>query len=318
MRRFFRRAGPGLIAAGIPQIKFFAAVAIASGVPGAASYLWYADRLYELPLGIVSAIAAGVLVPVLAAHARAADGAALIGAQSRAIEFAAGLALPAAVGLVLLADPIARTLFERGAFGAADSAATAAVLAAMAFGLPGHVLEKVFAAGAYAHNDTATPMMTALAGLGVAIAGGVLLLPAFGAAGVAAAMAASGWVNAASLAAIEARRGRLRLDPATPATLAKVVAAAALMALALALGGSWPRAFWRAAPRRGCWRSRSHRLRRRGLCRGRPGDGRLRPRAARRPSRRADLSSPVGRSSYGRPFRPSRVLSQGCRRRAIH
>ncbi|KAA5602955.1 murein biosynthesis integral membrane protein MurJ [Blastochloris sulfoviridis] len=235
MRRFFRRAGPGLIAAGIPQIKFFAAVAIASGVPGAASYLWYADRLYELPLGIVAAIAAGVLVPVLAAHARAADGAALGGAQSRAVEFAAGLALPAAVGLVLLADPIARTLFERGAFGPADSAATAAVLAAMAFGLPGHVLEKVFAAGAYAHTDTATPMMTALAGLVVAIAGGVLLLPAFGAAGVAAAMAASGWVNAASLAAIEARRGRLRLDRSTPRTLAKVVAAAALMALALAL-----------------------------------------------------------------------------------
>ena len=234
VKRFFRRAGPGLIAAGIPQIKLVAAVAVASGVPGAASYLWYADRLYELPLGIVSAIVASVLVPVLAAHAKAEDGAALAGAQSRAVELAAGLALPAAVGLVMLATPIARTLFERGAFGPEDSAATAMVLAAMAFGLPGHVLEKVFAAGAYAHGDTATPMTTALTGLGVAVVGGVLLLPAFGAAGVAAAMAASGWVNALTLAAVEARRGRLRLDRAAKTALAKIAGSAALMAAALA------------------------------------------------------------------------------------
>ncbi|ALK08027.1 murein biosynthesis integral membrane protein MurJ [Blastochloris viridis] len=233
VRRFFRRAGPGLIAAGIPQLKLMAAVAVASGVPGAASYLWYADRLYELPLGVVSAVVAGVLVPVLAAHARADDGVALVAAQSRAVELAAGLALPAAVGLVVLAGPIARTLFERGAFDAADSATTAAVLAALAFGLPGHVLEKVFAAGAYARGDTATPMTTALIGLGVAIGGGVLLLPAFGASGVAAAVAASGWLNAATLAGAEAWRGRLRLDHPARVALAKIVAAAAAMAVAL-------------------------------------------------------------------------------------
>jgi putative peptidoglycan lipid II flippase len=232
--RFFRRAGPGLIAAGIPQIKLVAAVAVASSVPGAASYLWYADRLYELPLGVVSAIVASVLVPVLAAHARADDGAALRSAQSRAVELAAGLAVPAAVGLAMLASPIAQTLFERGAFSSEDSAATAMVLAAMAFGLPGHVLEKVFAAGAYAHGDTATPMTTALIGLAITVVGGVALLPAFGAAGVAAAMAASGWVNAITLASVEAWRGRLRLDQAAKAALAKIVVAAAAMAAALA------------------------------------------------------------------------------------
>jgi putative peptidoglycan lipid II flippase len=234
--RFFRRAGPGLIAAGIPQIKLVAAVAVASGVPGAASYLWYADRLYELPLGVVSAIVASVLVPVLAAHAKADDGAALARAQSRSVELATGLAVPAAVGLIVLAAPIARTLFERGAFGPEDSAATTLVLAAMAFGLPGHVLEKVFAAGAYAHGDTATPMTTALVGLAVAVLGGVALLPAFGANGVAAAMAASGWVNAVTLAAVEARRGRLRLDRAAWVALAKIAAAAGAMAVALRLG----------------------------------------------------------------------------------
>ena len=237
VRRFFRRAGPGLIAAGIPQIKLVAAVAVASGVPGAASYLWYADRLYELPLGMVSAIVASVLVPVLAAQCasggrRGAGRGAVAGGRA-----CGGLGGAGGGGAGdARARPIARTLFERGAFGPQDSAATAMVLAAMAVGLPGHVLEKVFAAGAYAHGDTATPMTTALVGLGVTILGGVLLLPTFGAAGVAAAMAASGWVNAVTLAAVEARRGRLRLDRAAKAALAKIAAAAALMAVALILG----------------------------------------------------------------------------------
>ena len=182
---FFRRALPGLIATGIPQLKLIAATAIASASPAAVSWLYYANRLYELPLGVVSVAIAAVIVPRIAASVAAGDDRALAAAQSRAYEIALGLALPAAAGFALLANPIAGGLFERGAFGPQDTAAVAAALAAISAGLPGHVLEKVFGAVSFAHEDTHTPMLAALCGLAAAIVGGVLLFPRYGHTGVA-------------------------------------------------------------------------------------------------------------------------------------
>ena len=118
---FFRRALPGLIAAGMPQLKLIAITAIASASPAAVSWLYYANRLYELPLGVVSVAIAAVIVPRIASSAATGDDRALAAAQSRAYEVALGLALPAAVGFALLAHPIAGGLFERGAFGPQDT-----------------------------------------------------------------------------------------------------------------------------------------------------------------------------------------------------
>src|SRR5205814_9069203 len=120
-------------------------------------------------------------------------------AQSRGFESVLGLAIPAAVAFAVLAEPIARTLFERGAFGAADTAAVAAALAAICAGLPGHSLEKLLGAVSFAHEDTRTPMLAALAGLAAAVAGALALFPAYGATGVAAAIAISRWVGATTL-----------------------------------------------------------------------------------------------------------------------
>src|SRR6478609_3052663 len=193
---FFRRALPGLIAAGVPQLKLIAITAVASASPAAVSWLYYANRLYELPLGVVSVAIAAVIVPRIASSAAARDDRALAAAQSRAYEVALGLALPAATAFALLAKPIAGGLFERGAFGPQDTVAVAAALAAISAGLPGHVLEKVFGAVSFAHEDTRTPMFAALCGLATAIVGGVVLFPHYGHTGAAAAFAASGWPGA--------------------------------------------------------------------------------------------------------------------------
>jgi len=231
---FFKRALPGLIATGIPQLKLIAATAIASISPAAVSWLYYANRLYELPLGVVSVAIAAVIVPRIATSLHADDKAAGTEAQSRAYEVALGLALPAATGFALLADQIASGLFEHGAFGPQDTVAVGSALMAICVGLPGHVLEKVFGAVSFAHEDTHTPMLTALAGLITAIAGGIMLFPRFGHVGVAGAIGISGWVGALILWFILYRRGWLRIDVLAKRRLPRIALATVTMACVVA------------------------------------------------------------------------------------
>jgi putative peptidoglycan lipid II flippase len=235
-RTLFTRALPGLIAAGVPQLKLIAAAAIVSSSEAAVSWLYYANRLYELPLGVVSIAVTAVIVPRIAAAVRISDGRSFAEAQSRAFEIALGLALPAATGFAVLAVPIAGGLFERGAFGEQDTIAVAAALAAMCAGLPGHVLEKVFGAVSFAHEDTHTPMLAALCGLATAIVIGVLLFPHYGHAGVAAAIAISGWVGAIILGITLYWRGWLRLDAGAAHRLPRIVVATAVMGVVVAYG----------------------------------------------------------------------------------
>jgi putative peptidoglycan lipid II flippase len=235
-RLFFVRTVPGLIAAGIPQLKLIAGAAIASSSAAGVSWLYYANRLYELPLGVASIAIAAVVVPRIAASLRDSDCDAYSETQSRGFEIALGLALPAAAGFALLAGPIAGGLFERGAFGPTDTAAVASALAAICAGLPGHVLEKVFGAVSFAQGDTHTPMIAALCGLAAAIAGGVLLFPSYGHVGVAAGIAISGWVGAAILAVVLRGRGWLRLDPTAMKRLPRIVLAALIMSAAVGYG----------------------------------------------------------------------------------
>ena len=237
-RTLFVRAGPGLIAAGIPQLKLIAAAAIVSASPAALSWLYYANRLYELPLGVASIAIAAVIVPRIAASLRNSEADAFAATQSRAYEIALGLALPAATGFAVLAQSIAGGLFQRGAFGAQDTAAVAAALAAICAGLPGHVLEKVFGAVSFAHDDTHTPMIAACCGLAAAVAGGLLLLPHYGYVGVAAAIAISGWVGAGVLGLILYRRRWLRLDRDARRRLPRIVLATAVMGAVVVYGSA--------------------------------------------------------------------------------
>jgi putative peptidoglycan lipid II flippase len=232
-RRFFALALPGLVAAGIPQLKLIAGAMIASSSPAAVSWLYYANRLYELPLGVASIATAAVLAPTIAAAVRDGKRDAIAARQSRSFEIALGLALPAALAFAVLAEPIARVLFERGAFSARDTAAVAAALAAICVGLPGHALEKVLGGVSFAQEDTRTPMLAALAGLAAAVAGSLALFPGYGHVGVAAAIGLSGWVGAIVLGVILRRRGWLHLDREAARRLPRIVAATLVMGLAV-------------------------------------------------------------------------------------
>lgn len=234
---FFRRAAPSVIAAGIPQLKLIAATAIVSSSEAAVAWFYYANRLYELPLGIASVAIAAVILPDIAASRRG-DAQAFDASQSRAYEIALGLALPATAGFALLARPIAAALFEHGAFGAQDTAAVAAALTAICAGLPGHVLEKVFAAVSAAHDDTRTPMLTACCSLAAAIIGGLLLFPRFGFVGVAGAIAIAAWVGAALLGLVLYRRGWLHLDVQAAGRLPRIVVACIVMSIVIVIAAA--------------------------------------------------------------------------------
>jgi putative peptidoglycan lipid II flippase len=210
-------------------MKFIVGTMVASSSQHAVSWLYYANRLYELPAGMVSVAVAAVMVPVIAASVRSGEAEAIAGAQSRTIEIAVGLALPAAVALALLAHPIVETLFQRGAFDAEDTAAVAAALAMIVSGLPGQTLEKVFGAMCFAREDTRTPMLAGLTGLVVAALGSVLLFPLYGYVGVAAAIALSGWVGAGYLGIMLVWRGWIAVDNAAWQRLPRILLAAATM-----------------------------------------------------------------------------------------
>ena len=163
MRRLIRLGIPGVIAGGVTQINIVIGTVVASLQDGAVSHLYYADRVYELPLAIVGIAIGVVLLPDVSRHLRAGDHAAVMDSQNRSLEFAMLLTVPAAVALAVVPVEIVKGLFERGAFTAADTPATAYALAIFALGLPSFVMIKVFSPAYFAREDTATPMRYAVA-----------------------------------------------------------------------------------------------------------------------------------------------------------
>lgn len=234
--QFFKQAVPGVVAGGIPQLKLMAGTMVASSSQAMVSWLYYANRLYELPLGVVSIAIASVLVPAIAAGLRSGEPDQSGAAQSRALEIALALSLPSAVAFAVLSKSIAGGLFERGAFGPQDTEMVAAALAAISAGLPGHSLEKVLGAVSFAHEDTRTPMYTALCGLATAVAGALILFPNYGHVGIAAAIALSGWIGATLLALILARRGWLRIEGDAWHRIPRIVLAAFIMGCIVGAG----------------------------------------------------------------------------------
>ncbi len=158
VRRLIQLGVPGVVAGGITQVNILIGTMISTYEPGAASVLYYADRIYQLPLGVVGVAIGIVLLPELARRLRSGDSAGAQDGQNRALEFALLLTLPAAVALIVIPGPITNVLFERGAFTPEDATRTARALMAFGFGLPAFVLVKVFSPGYFAQEDTVTPL----------------------------------------------------------------------------------------------------------------------------------------------------------------
>ncbi|HZT87063.1 MAG TPA: murein biosynthesis integral membrane protein MurJ [Stellaceae bacterium] len=235
VRRTLRVMAPGVVGAGVTQINVVISTALASLLPsGSISYLWYAERLNQLPLGVVGIAVGTAILPSLSRQVRGGDGAAAMTTQNRGVELALLLTLPAGVGLALLAGPILTVLFERGAFGAAAAAATAPALAAYAAGLPAFVLVKVLVPGFFARHDTATPVKVAAVAVAVNLGLSLVLMQFLAHVGVAIALSVSGWVNALTLFALLGRRGHFRLDRRAKSTLPRIAVAALAMGAVLA------------------------------------------------------------------------------------
>ena len=218
LKRLVRLGVPGVVSGGVTQLNIVVGTIIASLQAGAVSYLYYADRLYQLPLGIVGVAVGVVLLPDLARHLRAGDMRSVLDNQNRSIEFALVLTLPAAAALAVAAEPIIRVLFERGAFTVADTRSTAAALAAFAVGLPSFVLIKVLQPAYFAREDTRTPMRYAIWNMVVNVAGSLGLFFLFQRmglmphVGIALATSLSGWINAYLLWSELQRRGHFAAD----------------------------------------------------------------------------------------------------------
>jgi len=239
MRRLVQLGIPGIISGGITQINVMIGTIIASLQAGAVSYLYYADRLYQLPLGIVGIAIGVVLLPELARQLRAGQLSEAMETQNRSLEFALVLTVPAAIALAIAAEPIISVLFQRAAFTAADTANTAWALRAFAVGLPAFVLIKVFQPAFFAREDTKTPMYLALVNMIVNIVLSLLLFYAFKQAGwmphvgIALATTIAGWLNALLLWAMLVRAGDFTWDHRLIRNLPIVVLASLTMGAAI-------------------------------------------------------------------------------------
>jgi putative peptidoglycan lipid II flippase len=242
VKQLLRLMVPGTFGAGVTQLNLVVSTAIASLLPtGAVSYLYYADRLNQLPLGVVGIAVGTAILPPLSRQVRTGDEAGAQATQNRGLELALLLTLPAAVGLGVLAHPILAALFQRGAFDAAATAATAPALTAYAAGLPAFVLIKILAPGFFARRDTGTPVKIAAMAMAVNAAGTVLLgfvLP-WAHIGIAIAGSFSGWINALALMAMLHRRGHFSLDRQSRRALPRIAGAALGMGALLAGAMSW-------------------------------------------------------------------------------
>jgi len=211
VRRFWVLAVPAIIAGGITQINIFVGTIIASGADEVMSIVYNADRLYQLPLGIIGIAIGTVLLPELSRHLSAGREAEARASQSQSLFLSMLLSMPAAGALIALALPVVRTLFERGAFGPSDSVNVSHALVAFAVGLPAFVLIRVLQPGFFSRQDTKTPTIFAAVSLVVNVVLSIALFDTMRHVGIALATSVAAWINVAMLAVFLARRGHFTL-----------------------------------------------------------------------------------------------------------
>ncbi len=233
IRRLLRLMAPGLLSGGVTQINILVGTIIATGFPAAVSYLYYADRVFQLPLGVIGAAVGVVLLPTLTRSLRAGRHDVAMHNLNRCIEFSMSLILPATAALLVIPVTIMTTLFERGAFGPEASHASAWALAAFAAGLPAFALVKAFAPCFFAREDTASPFRFALVSVAANIALSIGLSQAIGFVGIPIATTLATLLNASLLGAKLHRLEHVVLDERLKRRLPRILLASLGMAAVL-------------------------------------------------------------------------------------
>src|SRR5438270_5606942 len=233
VRAFFRALGPATMGSMGTQVALFADTIIATFLPaGALSALYYADRLNQLPIGVIGIAIGTVLLPEMSQRLTSGDRDGAQASQRRAFNFTLLFSVPFVAAFLTVPELITRAMFAHGAFSRADAAAAGATLAAYAIGLIPFVLIRSAVATFYARKDTATPVRASLTGIAVNVALKIALMGSLAQIGLALATAVGVWTNLLLVLIFAVRRGFLVLDRAWLLSLAKFLLTGVILAAA--------------------------------------------------------------------------------------
>jgi putative peptidoglycan lipid II flippase len=247
MRLLMRRMAPGLVGAGVTQLNLTVDVIIASLLPpGTVSVLYYADRVQQLPLGVIGTAVGTALLPMLSRQVRAGEAASAIGTLNRAVEYGLFLTLPAALGLIVCSNPIMMVLFGRGAFDMESVRLSSQSLAAYALGLPAFVLVKVFAPAFFARGDTSMPVRIGIGSVALNLCLNLVFMVPLAHIGPALATSLAAICNMAGLGFVLVRRGLFVPDAQLRRRCIGMIGAS--LAMGLALWGARNLLFWVPPP----------------------------------------------------------------------
>ncbi|MGL4312387.1 MAG: murein biosynthesis integral membrane protein MurJ, partial [Sphingomonas sp.] len=234
VRAFFRAIGPATLGSMGSQVAVFADTIIATFLAtGALSALYYAERIYQLPIGVIGIAVGTVLLPEMSRRITAGDDAGAAASQRRAFEFTLLATVPFVAAFVTVPDVIMRAIFTRGAFTAADAAAAGATLAAYSIGLIPFVTIRSAVSAFYARKDTATPVKASLTGLTVNVLLKFALMAPLAQIGLALATAVGAWINLLLVLFFSVRAGYLEFDRGFVKSLAKFAAAGLILSASL-------------------------------------------------------------------------------------
>ncbi|MEM6603442.1 MAG: murein biosynthesis integral membrane protein MurJ [Pseudomonadota bacterium] len=220
---------PGMISGGVTQINILTGSLIASFQSGAMSYLYYADRIYQLPLGVVGVTLGIVLLPTLVKHLEQNQTNQAQNLMARTTEFAAFLTLPASFALIMIPYDVTALLFEYGAFSANDTLHVGRTLVIYGIGLPAFILIKLYAPGYYAKHNTKTPMIYAGYSMGTNIFLGFALFPFIGFYAVPTGTVVAAWQNVVFLYLGLRKNGLIIFDDDLKTRLKKIILACCAM-----------------------------------------------------------------------------------------
>ncbi len=231
--KLFRTLGPGAIGSGVSQINVWVSTILASFVPGGVSYLYYADRIYQLPLALIGVSIGTVLLPVLSKSFGTRNYQAARYQQNNAMEFCMFLSIPAAFAIFFLSQDLVKVLFERGEFNAESTLQTSLALSVFALGVPAYIINKIFSTTFFANHDTKTPVQIASIALVVNIGVSYIFLDDLQHVAIATGSIASAWINIIMLYYILYRKNWYRISEEIYVRIAKFFACAVFMLLTM-------------------------------------------------------------------------------------
>jgi putative peptidoglycan lipid II flippase len=240
IKKLFKLMGPGVLGAGVMHVNLLADLIIASFLAGGSiSYLYYADRLNQLPLGMVGIAVGTALLPMLSKAIAAKDAAQTQNLFNRALEICLLLALPAAAALFVIPETLIATLFERGEFTAQDTSVASKVLMGYAIGLPAYIAVKVFSTAYWSRQDTMSPVKISIFTTVLNIILSLILIHPFGVAGIAISTGVMGWLQLALLYRGMRHHSDLKFDDRFKKIIFKIAFSTALMAIILLLADKY-------------------------------------------------------------------------------